>query len=118
MTTTERQAVALLFVLAVFHAWSRRGRGPWNSLERSGATIALGSCLLIYFFRGNQPYSSLRSLGWYHTIPQVGAILFGAGWLTALGSPAAGRITCGHAAAVLTLVLVLCVIQIPRPNSN
>ena len=118
VTTTERQAVALLFVLAVFHAWSRRGRGPWNSLERSGATIALGSCLLIYFFRGNQPYSSLRSLGWYHTIPQVGAILFGAGWLTALGSPAAGRITCGHAAAVLTLVLVLCVIQIPRAQQQ
>ncbi len=118
VTTTERQAVALLFALAVFHAWSRRGSGPWNSLEGAGATIALGSCLLIYFLRGNQPYSSLRSLGWYHTIPQVGAILFGAGWLSALGTPATGRMTLGHAAAVLTLVLVLCVIQFPRAEQQ
>jgi hypothetical protein len=117
-TTTPRQAVALLFSLAVFHAWSRRGAGRWNSLEATGAAIALGSCLLVYAFRGNQPYSNLRSLGWYHTIPQVGAILFVSGWFTASCQPAAPRMTLGHAAAVLVLVFVFCLIQIPRAQQQ
>ena len=90
VTTTPRQAVALLFALAVLHTWSRRGRPGWNALEASGAFIALGGCLLVFFFRGNLPYSSLRALGWYHTIPQLGAILFAAGWWTALSAPAPG----------------------------
>jgi hypothetical protein len=120
LTTTPRQAVALLIVLVVFYAWSRRGAGAWNSLEATGATIALGSCLLIYFFRGNQPYSSLRSLEWYHTIPQIGTILFAAGWWTAMQTQATPRprMILAHAAAVVGLVVVFCLIQIPRAEQQ
>jgi hypothetical protein len=116
--TSTRQAAAIFGLLAVVYAWSRRGAGPWNSLEATGAAIAIGSCLLIYFFRGNLPYSSLRRLGWYHAIPQVGAILFAAGWLAALRSPAAQRMTLADAAAVLAFVVLLCWIQIPRAEQH
>jgi hypothetical protein len=114
VTTTPRQAVALLFALAVLYTWSRRGRVAWNALEASGAFIALGGCLLVFFFRGNRPYTDLRAYGWYHTIPQIGAILFAAGWWTALSEPAPSRMTIGQAAMVLLLAFVFCLIQIPR----
>ncbi len=116
VATTERQAMALLFALIVFHAWSRRGAGRWNSLEATGATIAVGSCLLVYFFRGNMPYRELRALGWYHAIPQIGAILFAAGWWSAVCRAATPnpRITLAQAAAVLLLVVVFCWIHLPR----
>jgi hypothetical protein len=118
--TTPRQAVALLIVVAAFHALSRRGAGSWNSLEAVGAVVAVGSCILIYFFRGNQPYTSLRALGWYHTIPQIGTILFGAGWWSASCAPATlrSRMTLAGVAAVLGLVVVFCLIQIPRAEQQ
>jgi hypothetical protein len=114
VTTTPRQAMALLFALAVLHTWSRRGHLRWNALEASGAFIAVGGCLLVFLFRGNLPYSSLRAYGWYHTIPQLGAILFAAGWWTAQSAPKPRRMTIGQAAAVLVLAFVFCFIQIPR----
>jgi hypothetical protein len=113
-TTAPLQAVALLFFLAVLHTWSHRGRPGWNALEASGAFIALGGCVLVFFFRGNLPYSSLRPLGWYHTIPQLGAIVFTAGWLSALSSPEPERLSLGQAAMVLVFAFVFCLIQIPR----
>ena len=35
---------------------------------------------MVFFFRGDMPYEDLRPVGWYHAIPQVGAVLFAAGW--------------------------------------
>ena len=116
--TAPGQSVALLFTLVVFHAWSRGGLVRINALEAAGATIAVGSCLLVYGFRGNQPYSSLRSLGWYHTLPQIGAILFAAGWWTAVAAPKPGRMTLGQAAGVFCLVIIFCMIQIPRARQH
>jgi hypothetical protein len=112
--TTPWQAVALLTSLAVLYAWSRGGRGRLNTLEASGATIAIGSCLLAFTFRGNLPYSSLRSLGWYYAIPQIGAILFAAGWWTALTAPSPGKVSVGQVVRVLALVVIFCMIQVPR----
>ena len=54
------------------HLVASRSPG-WNALEASGAFIALGGCLLVFFFRGNLPYSNLRAYGWYHAIPQIGS---------------------------------------------
>jgi hypothetical protein len=48
----------------------------------------------------------------------LGAILFAAGWWTALSAPATPRMTLAQAAAVLALVLVLCLIQIPRAQQQ
>src|SRR5262245_4104267 len=100
-TTTPRQAVALVFSPAVLLIWSRRGGHRWNALEATGSFIAFGGCLLVFYFRGKLPYSSLRAYGWYHTIPQLGTILFGAGWWTALRGPAPQRMSLGQTAAVL-----------------
>ena len=112
--TTPWQAVGLLFALAVLHAWSRGGFGRFNPLEASGATIAFGSCLLTYAFRGNLPFSSLRGLGWYYAIPHIGAIVFAMGWWMALAAPRPGRLSRGQAAQVICLVVVFYTIQIPR----
>jgi hypothetical protein len=114
VTTTPRQAVALLFALAVLHTWSRRGSYGWNALEASGAFIAFGGCFLVFYFRGNLPYSSLRAYGWYHTIPQIGAILFAAGWWAAVNRTAHERMTLGQTAALVVFALVFCLIQLPR----
>jgi hypothetical protein len=116
--TTSTQALALLFGLAVLHAWSRGGLGRITPLEASGATIAVGGCLLVFAFRGNLPYSSLRTLAWYHAIPQLGAILFAVGWWTALFTRKPGRLTLGQAAGVLGLVVVFCLIQVPRAKQQ
>jgi hypothetical protein len=113
-TTTPWQAAGLLVALIALHAWSRGGPGRIGPLEAAGATIAVGRCLAVYFFRGNLPYSSLRALGWYHAIPQVGAIIFAAGWWTAMGAPRPGRMTLRQALGVLGFVFLFCVIQVPR----
>ena len=60
--TTPAQALALTLDLIALWALSRRGRGRANPLETSGVTmLPFGSFLLIYTFRGNLPYSSLRT---------------------------------------------------------
>jgi hypothetical protein len=112
--TTPGQAVALLVALATLHAWSRGGPARFNPLEAAGATIAVGSGLIEYTFRGNLPYSSLRALSWYYAIPQVGAILFLAGWWTALRGGLSGRMTLGQVAGIGGLVVVFCAIHIPH----
>ena len=116
--TAPWQAVGLLVAVAVVHAWSRGGLGRLGPLEAAGATIAVGGCLTVYLFRGNLPYSSLRSLGWYHAIPQVGVILFVAGWCAAVPGPARGRMTLGQAAGVLGFVLLFAAIQVPRAQNR
>jgi hypothetical protein len=62
----------------------------------------------------------LRSLEWYHTIPQIGTILFAAGWWTAMQTQATPRprMILAHAAAVVGLVVVFCLIQIPRAEQQ
>lgn len=60
--------------------WSRDGIGGLTGLEAAGAVMLAGGFLMVYFFRGDMPFEDLRPVGWYHAIPQVGAVLFGAGW--------------------------------------
>ena len=70
--------VALCLLIAA--AWAR-GVGPKPSpLEAAGLATVAGGFGLVYAFRGYLPYASLRDLGWYHAIPQVGGVLFVAGW--------------------------------------
>jgi hypothetical protein len=69
-------------VICAAIAW-RRLRGGIRritSLEAAGAVVFLGGFLMVYFFRGDMPFEDLRPVGWYHAIPQIGAVLFAAGW--------------------------------------
>ena len=115
--TTHWQAAVMVLALAGLWAWSRGGRRRAAPLEAAGATVVVGSYLLVYAFRGNLPWGSLRPINWYHAVPQVGAALFVAGWWSALrpadpGGPS--RLTRRQALLVLGLVVVLCVVEAPR----
>jgi hypothetical protein len=113
-TTTPGQAIAILAGLIAVHALSRGGWRRINPLEAAGATIALGGGLIEYTFRGNTPFHSVRILGWYHAIPELGALLFAAGWWTAVFPVRPGRISRGQAAALLGLIVGLCAAHLPR----
>jgi hypothetical protein len=101
--TTKTQGAALTLVLIVLWAGSRRrpavggshprqsGFAHWpsfafNPLECAGATIVLGSYLIEWSFRGYVDFDHWRTINlremlpWYDAIPQVGAVLFAAGW--------------------------------------
>ncbi|MBX6314251.1 MAG: hypothetical protein IRY99_15265, partial [Isosphaeraceae bacterium] len=113
----------VVFTLALAAAWygTRRGRGWPTPLEAAGAAVVLASFLLTYYFRGNFSFDSLRTLGWYYTIPQVGAMVFAAAWWAGLDSTATAAkpapphpLTRREALAVLTLAAALLVVHQPR----
>jgi hypothetical protein len=78
-----------------------RGRSwpslAFNPLECAGAATVLGCYLLEWTFRGYLEFQGMRTLNpyvvvpWYDVIPQIGAVLFAAGWWSgrrpALSSP-------------------------------
>jgi hypothetical protein len=112
--TTPFQAVVFVLGLAGLWSWSRSGPGRINPLEAAGATIVVGSYLLVYLLRGNLPFSSLRPVVWYHAIPQVGAVLFAAGWWAGLRPANPGPLTRRGVLAVSALVVTTALIQAPR----
>lgn len=118
------QAVVLVFALGLVWLFSRRfGRDRLvpNSLEASGAVLGFGSAFLSYTFRSYLPFESVRGIWVYQTVPQLGAILFAAGWILGTrGStetvkrprPLRGI----DAPAILALTLALALIHQPRSN--
>lgn len=90
-----------------------------NPLESAGAALTLLSLLMVYTARGDQSFSNLRALGWYHAIPQLGAVLFLFGWLAEILKPLshADSSASGAGARAFGLVgwvLLLAVLQGPR----
>jgi hypothetical protein len=82
--TTAFQATVMLGIVACLWYVSRRRKGRLTPLEASGAVFVLSSTLLVYLFRGNLSFDSLRPVGWYYALPHIGAVLFVAGWWSAL----------------------------------
>jgi len=87
--TTAGQAIVLCSLLAGIWVWSRRRRatpreGPWfraSPLEAAGAVLVIANFGLVFAVRGTETtFDNLRALGWYDAIPQLGAVLFAAGW--------------------------------------
>ena len=116
--TTPYQSVVLVAALAGVWLWSRGGFRGLNPLEASGAVVVVGSYLLVYFFRGNFPYRSLRALGWYNAIPQVGAMIFAAGWWHSLRLVLPHALTRIEALTLFGFVGLLCILQVPRVERN
>ncbi len=117
--TTPEQAIALLVLLAAAWAWTR-GR-PWrlNPLEAAGAATVLLGFALVYTVRGYYPYEQLRDLHWYHAVPQMGAVLFAAGWWAGRGesggAPTARRgMTRGEVLVVIGALAIAQTLQTPR----
>ena len=105
--TTARQGVVYCMVL-VFGWLASRSRKLISPLEAAGAVLTIGSFLLAYTFRGYLPFESLRELGWYCTLPQIGLVLFLAGWLAEKGVPNSARtLTRGGALAVTLFAAIL-----------
>ena len=52
-----------------------------NPLEAAGAVVVVANFAMVFAVRGTETtFDNLRALGWYDAIPQLGAVLFAAGW--------------------------------------
>jgi hypothetical protein len=91
-----------------------------NRLEAAGAVLIVASFWLIYTARGDYSFDNLRALGWYHALPQLGAVLLAFGWRR--GNPAEAPVkrlnppTFAELAFVAGLTTVLLLLQMPRAN--
>jgi hypothetical protein len=113
-STTAAQAFVLCASAALIWMCSRKPLRNRSALEATGAALLVVSYLLAYAFRGSSEFANLRELGWYHAIPELGAILFAAGWLSAARSRANGALSRRDACALIGLVGMLLMLQTPR----
>jgi hypothetical protein len=116
--TTAPQAAVLCVGLGLLWWLSRVGRGPVLPLEAAGAALVALSFGMVFTFRGEYAYESLRDYGWYHAIPQIGFVLFASGcWQAWAGSGAVRGILRSRrreGLVVIGLVIALCLLQLPR----
>jgi hypothetical protein len=116
---TGAQGVVFCFALGWW--WLRTEPWPVSRLETAGAIMVIGSYLMVYYFRGYMPYEDLRPVGWYHGIPEIGAVLFAAGcWFTSRdgaepeSSPRQSILTRRELLMVVALASALVALHLPR----
>jgi hypothetical protein len=80
--TTALQGTLLTAAVLLVWAWTRAPQWRFNPLECTGAAMVLGSYLLEWSLRGYRSFGEWRLVvvPWYDVIPQIGAVLFVAGW--------------------------------------
>jgi hypothetical protein len=107
----------LTTALALIWVRSWWGRGGPHPLGLAGVLIVVLAYLQVYYFRGNLPFAThMRTLRWYHAVPQLGAVLALMGW----GPRSSGEITVRRRPtylgllAVLGLVVAMLVLHVPR----
>ncbi len=113
-------AQGAVLCLALGLCWSRNGLGRATRLEAAGAVIMVGSYLMVYYFRGYMRYEDMRPVGWYHGIPEIGAVLFASGWWSRWGdtedaqpSGLSAVMTRRQLLAILILISALVVMNVP-----
>jgi hypothetical protein len=98
----------------------RRLMPKLHPLEAAGVTLVLLAFGMTYTARGNYTFENLRALGWYHAIPQLGAVLASAGsWAGRPASLAATRFeppSVRESSWVVCLAVVLLLLQWPRAH--
>lgn len=80
--TTPAQGLLLSSCLAGFwlhDSWRRRSIQP---AAAAGFVVVLFSYLMVFFFRGNMTYASLRPIAWYNLVPHVGFVVWIICWLS------------------------------------
>jgi hypothetical protein len=131
--TTRTQGVVFCLLLLgawLITRWRQRRVGAPNPLECTGAALGLGSYIVEWSFRGYLDYDLLRTLNmgfivpWYDAIPQIGAVLFVAGWCW--GPMARGpsppppgkipRVTRFEAMSLVFLIVLLIQLNWPRAD--
>ncbi|WP_165232363.1 hypothetical protein [Aquisphaera insulae] len=123
--TTATQGLTITAAIVGIWAFGRLRRGglaAFNPLECAGLSLVFGSYLVEWTVRGYMPFRYLRTINmgmivpWYDVVPQVGAVLFAAGWIAGPRGPAAGRAAMKRldALAVIGLLSVLMVLNQPR----
>ncbi len=117
--TTPMQGLAFCVGLACLWAWSRGNRFRPNPLEAAGLMLLTSAFLLTFTFRSGYGYDSLRDLGWYHAVPQVGAVLFASGWWAGLHeAPATPERTPSRRALVILILLVAASLTLQTPRAT
>jgi hypothetical protein len=111
-----------VILLGIVAAWVATRRSLPSPLEAAGATLTIGSYLIPMAFRTYLPFSSLRGqVPWYDAIPQVGAVLFVAGWWAGLLPEVQPRtwspLRRSGVAALVALQIGLLTLQVPRMNA-
>jgi hypothetical protein len=129
--TTQTQGVTLTLILAgvwFVNRWRQGGLRAFNPLECTGAALVVGSYLVEWTVRGYMPFRYLRTINmgmivpWYDTVPQIGLVLFVAGWFSgprsreskpALLGPISPMSRLG-AVGILGLMVIMIMLNRPR----
>jgi hypothetical protein len=126
--TMPGQALVFCSLIAAAWVWSRRGAGTpgarrWprpNPLESAGAALVVTTFGLIFAARGTEMgFESLRALGWYDAMAELGAVLFVAGWCRGdMESPPAVPVAPGRRGllGVVLFATVLLALHAPRAD--
>ena len=128
--TTPGQALVLVAILAGLWVRSRRrsdpaGPGPRpglpvNPLEAAGVVLVVANFAMIFAVRGTETtFDNLRTLGWYDVVPQLGAVLFAAGWLSGRTEPPLRTVQPPRVRDILGAMLfaaILLLLQTPRAH--
>jgi hypothetical protein len=79
VSTTPAQGIALVMAFLAFRLACRRTAWKLNTLEAPGLVLVVLPYTLAFGLRAQFEFSSLRDLGWYDTLPQLGFVLIVAG---------------------------------------
>lgn len=121
---TPGQGIVFFLALALIWVACRRGPGPGRldptPLEAAGAMLVVVGFMMVVTARGSYDFENLRALGWYHSVPQLGAVLFAFGWYSGTSiSPPTFRLQQSTARSLLgTAIFAAAVFGLQSPRAQ